>query len=191
MRSISITHASRPGTVLSVLVALGLALPSLAPAAVFAPPPGTPTTTAPAPATPSTPAATTPAPAAPKTPAPTSKAPNGTAPKTTPKTPHGTAAPQPAAPATGAAGKTQTVPAGTARTSTESSSSNGNTALMIAFVAAVALLVGIAYMILRDAHSVAPVSEGPSGGGTRDPAARLRRRRRKAKVAKQSRKRNR
>jgi hypothetical protein len=76
-------------------------------------------------------------------------------------------------------------------TPTESSSSSGNTGLMIAFVAAVALLIGIAYMILRDAHSVAPVSDGPTGGGTRDPAARTRRRRRKAKAAKQQRKRNR
>jgi hypothetical protein len=55
----------------------------------------------------------------------------------------------------------------------------------------VALLVGIAFMILRDAHSVAPVSDGPSGGGTRNAAARLRRRRRKAKAARQQRKRNR
>jgi hypothetical protein len=62
---------------------------------------------------------------------------------------------------------------------------------MITFVAAVALLIGIAYMILRDAHSVAPVSDGPIGGGTRDPAARLRKRRRKAKAARQQRKRNR
>jgi hypothetical protein len=57
--------------------------------------------------------------------------------------------------------------------------------------AVVALLVGIAYMILRDAHNVAPVSDGPTGGGTRDPAARLRKRRRKAKAARQQRKRNR
>jgi hypothetical protein len=57
----------------------------------------------------------------------------------------------------------------------------------------VALLVGIAYMILRDAHSVAPVSDGAlgGGGGSRNAAARLRRRRRKAKAARQQRKRNR
>jgi hypothetical protein len=83
-----------------------------------------------------------------------------------------------------------TTRAATATSSTESSS-NGNTALIFAFVAAVALLVGIAYMILRDAHSVAPVSDGPSGGGTRNSAARLRQRRRKAKAARQQRKRNR
>ncbi len=184
MRSISITHASRPGAVLSLLAVLILALPSVADAAVFAPPPGTPTTTAPAPATPSTPAATTPAPSATKPPATTPKTSHEAVPKATPKGAQGAA--KPTAPAT-----TQTVPARTATTAAESSSGSGNTALMIAFVAAVALLVGIAYMILRDAHSVAPVSDGPSGGGTRDPAARLRRRRRKAKVAKQSRKRNR
>jgi hypothetical protein len=79
----------------------------------------------------------------------------------------------------------------TTATSAAESSSNGNTALILAFVAAIALLVGIAFVILRDAHSVAPVSDGPSGGGTRDPAARMRKRRRKAKAARQQRKRNR
>lgn len=63
---------------------------------------------------------------------------------------------------------------------------------MLALVAAVALLVGIAFMILRDAHSVAPVSDGPEGGAaTRNPAGKVRKRRAKAKAAKHQRRRNR
>jgi hypothetical protein len=186
MRLTSITHASAPRAALCLLAAFALALPSVTEAAVFAPPPGTPTTTAPTtPATPTTPAATTPAtPAPPTTPAP------GATPKATSKTHHGATAPKPATPA-----PTQTAPAAPVRTTTATSaaesSSNGNTALILAFVAAIALLVGIAFVILRDAHSVAPVGDGPSGGSTRDPAARMRKRRRKAKAARQQRKRNR
>jgi hypothetical protein len=46
-------------------------------------------------------------------------------------------------------------------------------------------------MILRDAGSVAPVPEGGFGGGSRNTATRLRKRRRKAKAARQARKHNR
>jgi hypothetical protein len=63
---------------------------------------------------------------------------------------------------------------------------------MLALVAAIALLVGIAFMILRDAHSVAPVTDGPEGSAaTRNPAGKLRKRRAKAKAAKRQRRRNR
>jgi len=79
----------------------------------------------------------------------------------------------------------------TTATSAAESASSGNTLLIIGLAAAVALLIGIAYMILRDARSVAPVSDGPTGGGTRNPAGRAYRRRRKAKAARQQRKRNR
>ncbi len=59
--------------------------------------------------------------------------------------------------------------------------------------AAVALLLGIAFVIVRDARSAAPVAEGAlsSGGGARSAEARLRKRRAKAKAARQQRKRNR
>jgi hypothetical protein len=47
-------------------------------------------------------------------------------------------------------------------------------------------------MILRDAHSVAPVSDGPVGSAaTRNPAGRLRKRRAKAKAARRQRRHNR
>jgi hypothetical protein len=58
--------------------------------------------------------------------------------------------------------------------------------------AAAALLLGIAFVIVRDARTVAPVVEGAaSGGGSRNAEARLRKRRAKARAARQQRKRNR
>ncbi len=59
--------------------------------------------------------------------------------------------------------------------------------------AALVLLLGIAFVIMRDARSAAPVPEGgiSSGGGSRNAEAQLRRRRAKAKAARQQRKRNR
>jgi hypothetical protein len=75
---------------------------------------------------------------------------------------------------------------------TESTTSNTDTLLILSLVAMVALLVGIAYMILRDAHSVAPVSDGPVGSAaTRNPAGKLRKRRAKAKAARRQRRLNR
>jgi hypothetical protein len=80
----------------------------------------------------------------------------------------------------------------TGKQETESSSSSLPSALVILGVAAaVVLLGGIAFVIVRDAHSVAPVVEGSSSGGSRDARAQLRRRRAKAKAARQQRKRNR
>jgi hypothetical protein len=79
----------------------------------------------------------------------------------------------------------------TASTETTSGSST-KTVLILGFVAAGVVLVGIAFVIMRDARKVAPVGDGPVGGGSaRDPAARLRKRRAQAKAARQQRKRNR
>ena len=64
---------------------------------------------------------------------------------------------------------------------------------MIALIAAVLLLMVIAFVIIRDARRVAPVSESELSGGTsaRDQAARHASRRAKAKAARRQRKRNR
>jgi hypothetical protein len=87
---------------------------------------------------------------------------------------------------------TPTKTATTASTET-SSSSNSSKVVVLALVAAVALLVGIAFVIVRDARRVAPVTDAEltEGGPARDSAARLRRRRAKAKAARRQRKRNR
>ncbi len=54
------------------------------------------------------------------------------------------------------------------------------------------LLGGIAFFIVRDARSVAPVVDGLAGAGSaQERAARLRKRRAKAKAARRQRKRNR
>jgi hypothetical protein len=75
---------------------------------------------------------------------------------------------------------------------TGSSSSIPSSILIPALLAGVLLLGGIAFVIVRDARSVAPVAEGgTASGGSRNAEARLRKRRAKAKAAKQQRKRNR
>lgn len=76
---------------------------------------------------------------------------------------------------------------------TESSSSSDSTTLVLGVAAAVVLIAGIAFAIVRDARRVAPAGDGQLGESspTRDSAARLRRRRAKAKAARQQRKRNR
>jgi hypothetical protein len=74
----------------------------------------------------------------------------------------------------------------------ESSSSSGTSGVLIlALVAGVLLLGGVAFVIVRDARSVAPVVEGAVPGGSRNPQARLRKRRAQAKAAKRQRKRHR
>jgi hypothetical protein len=74
----------------------------------------------------------------------------------------------------------------------ESTYSSGLSGVMILGIAAGGLLLaGIAFVIVRDARSVAPVVEGASMRGTRNPQARLRKRRAKAKIARQHRKKNR
>jgi len=63
---------------------------------------------------------------------------------------------------------------------------------LLALGAAVLLLVGIAFLIVRDARSVAPAGDAPlgTGGSRRDTAAMMRKRRAKAKAARRQRKQN-
>ena len=88
---------------------------------------------------------------------------------------------------TGAA-KTQTT-----ATSSSSGSSSDTTDLVLLGIAIAVILIGaIAYFIMRDARSVAPVADPFEEGRSRpDRAAQLRKRRAKAKEARQQRKRNR
>jgi hypothetical protein len=84
----------------------------------------------------------------------------------------------------------------TVSTATESATSSGgisSSVLLLTVGAAVVLIGGIAFVILRDARSVAPVGDGPLHGGRsgRDPAVTLRKRRAKAKAARRQRKRTR
>jgi hypothetical protein len=86
--------------------------------------------------------------------------------------------------------KTKTSTTGSA-SSTKSGTSTG-TVLVLGVGAAVVLLGGIAFVIMRDARSVAPVGDGPvTGRPARDPGVTLRKRRAKAKAARRQRKRNR
>jgi hypothetical protein len=70
---------------------------------------------------------------------------------------------------------------------------NSRSLIILAMVAAVMLLIGIAYVIARDARRAAPQSDPQlaAGAGSADWAAKQRRRRAKAKAARQQRKRNR
>jgi uncharacterized protein HemX len=87
---------------------------------------------------------------------------------------------------------TQTT-ATTATTETETSSGTGSTTLIVGIAIAVALIAGIAFVIVRDARRVAPAGDAQltEARSSRDAAARLRRRRAKAKAARRQRKRNR
>jgi hypothetical protein len=93
-------------------------------------------------------------------------------------------------------GKTETTPttettATTATTSTASTSNSKGT-ILIAGAAALLLLCGIAFLIVRDARSVAPAGDGllGKGGSGHDTAAMMRKRRAKAKAARRQRKQN-
>jgi hypothetical protein len=84
----------------------------------------------------------------------------------------------------------------TQRTETKGSTgqtSNSKKTVVIALGAAIILLIAIASVIVRDARKVAPAGDGPlaEARAARDTAAMLRRRRAKAKAARQQRKRNR
>ena len=82
----------------------------------------------------------------------------------------------------------------TSTAATESSTTNDQKTILIAIVAAVVLLSGIAFVITRDARRVAPATDADlesARAGNRDPAVMLRKRRAKAKAARQQRKRNR
>jgi hypothetical protein len=91
----------------------------------------------------------------------------------------------------------QTETATTATTSTSSSSSsesnNSHTTILLAMAAAVVLLSGIAFVIVRDARRVAPATETEvaEARGGRNDAVMLRKRRARARAARQQRKRNR
>jgi hypothetical protein len=93
-------------------------------------------------------------------------------------------------------GQTETTPTQTTATTatTESSTSNSSSGgvLVIAGAAAVLLLGGIAFLIMRDARSVAPAGDGllGKGGSGHDTAAMMRKRRAKAKAARRQRKQN-
>jgi hypothetical protein len=87
---------------------------------------------------------------------------------------------------------TSTTKESTASTTTSNSNTSG--VLLLGLIAAGALIAGIAFMILRDAHRVAPVPDGQVGADgrpARDVAAMMRKRRAKAKAARRQRKRNR
>jgi beta-lactamase regulating signal transducer with metallopeptidase domain len=88
---------------------------------------------------------------------------------------------------------TTTAPTSTASHVSSSEPTNSQTVIILALVAAVLLLVGIAFVIARDARKVAPAGdpELTAGMASRDWAARQRKRRAKAKAARQQRKRNR
>jgi hypothetical protein len=92
---------------------------------------------------------------------------------------------------TAAAPTAPTTTSTTATTATTETSSKTSTPMIMAVVALFVVLGGIAFYILRDARSVAPVVESVATGGTRNPEGRLRRRRAQAKAAKQQRKRHR
>jgi hypothetical protein len=81
----------------------------------------------------------------------------------------------------------------TTSSSTTSEPTNSHTTVFIALGAAVLLLSGIGFVIARDARKVAPAGdiEAVERGAARDSAAKLARRRAKAKAARQQRKRNR
>jgi hypothetical protein len=84
----------------------------------------------------------------------------------------------------------------TATTSSRGSSeptTNSQTVIILALVAAVLLLIGIAFVIVRDARKVAPAGDPQLSAGVASSkwAAKQRKRRAKAKAARQQRKRNR
>lgn len=81
----------------------------------------------------------------------------------------------------------------TTSTAASTEPTNSHTLIFLALGAAVVLLSGIAFVIVRDARRVAPAGDPDSieRASARDSAARLRRRRMKAKAARQQRKRNR
>jgi len=92
-------------------------------------------------------------------------------------------------------GQTQTETAATPTTATGTtaeSTSNSSGVLLIAGAAALLLLGGIAFLIMRDARSVAPAGDGllGKGGSGHDTAAMMRKRRAKAKAARKQRKQN-
>ncbi|GEM_PF-859039 len=96
---------------------------------------------------------------------------------------------------TGGQPETETRPTQTTATTASSestSNSNSGTVLLLSGAAAAALIIGIVYVILRDARKVAPAGDGLLGnsGSGQDTAAMMRKRRAKAKAARRQRKQN-
>ncbi len=81
----------------------------------------------------------------------------------------------------------------TSTTGTSSSNTNSKSVILLALAAAALLLAGIAFVIVRDARRVAPASEADviEARSAHDTAVKMRKRRAKAKAARQQRKRNR
>jgi hypothetical protein len=92
-----------------------------------------------------------------------------------------------------AATKESTQTQTTETTGTTEPKSNSKKTIIIALVAAVVLLSGIAYVIVRDARRVAPAGDPQlvEARSAHDQAAQLRKRRAKAKAARRQRKRTR
>ena len=90
---------------------------------------------------------------------------------------------------------TTTTRTGTTSTESTSSSSNTGSIELLGTIIAVALLIGIGFVIVRDARRRAPVSDEDLDAAEarvqHDRAARMQRRRAKSKAAKQQRKKNR
>jgi hypothetical protein len=88
--------------------------------------------------------------------------------------------------------KTTSTPT-TSTASTETSNTKSSSVVAIAIGAAVVLLAGITFVIIRDVRRVAPADdvEMAERSSANDAAVALRRRRAKAKAARQARKRNR
>ena len=86
-----------------------------------------------------------------------------------------------------------TTKAKTTNAGTEGETHNSSKLILIGLGVAAVLLVGIAFVIMRDARRVAPATAGELAEGKRghDPAARRRNRRAKAKAARAQRKKNR
>lgn len=93
----------------------------------------------------------------------------------------------------GAPEETKTATTSTTTNSSTSEPTNSHTLILLVVVAAVLLLSGIAFAIVRDARRVAPASEQEmiQGSSAAETAARMRKRREKAKAARKQRKRNR
>jgi hypothetical protein len=95
---------------------------------------------------------------------------------------------------TGGSPATETTPTtSTSSTTTTSSNSNSRTTILLALGGAVLLLCAIGFVIARDARRVAPATDAElaESRSRHDPAVMLRKRRAKAKAARQARKRNR
>lgn len=91
-------------------------------------------------------------------------------------------------------GEAETATPTTSVASSSSSTSSGvsTSVLLPIFIVGAVLLGGIAFFIVRDARSVAPVTDAfTSAGSAQERATRLRKRRAKAKAARRQRKRNR